>query len=167
MKRSNKSILLITVLLFFFIISIVYSNMFGSLNLSNAASASNNLCVVFENPKLEKSKGINAEASGCVIGKSKEILSVNVAGMQYPGSNAQFSVYISNNGNKPVKINSVQISGLDNTSALTVRILNNKQFCGKTLEPGQKCKVLFSAMWNYRKNNIGSINHFEIILNHS
>lgn len=165
-RKNNKKFIIVLLLFFFFMVNVGYAKIIDSSEISETSNVSNDLTLEFKNPKMESFAGINLRKTSCNIINNGKTLNVHVSELEYPGAGVEFSVDIVNSGNIKMTLDSINVTGIKNDSALKVKVLNRKQIANRILSPNEKCTVYFTVVWDYNNNNINNINDFEISFNY-
>lgn len=146
-KRFFKFIL-IELAIMVLLLNVGYAKVSNASDNSEVAFSNGIFDVQFENASIVKSAGVNTEKTFIKLSNNGQNLTTNVADLAYPGAGAEFSVNIVNNGSVPVKISSIVVEGIDDTSFLKVSILNENSLNNKILYSGEKCNMYFTVVWD-------------------
>ena len=146
-KRIFKFILMELVIVIL-LLNVGYAKV-SSVSDNSKTSFSNGVFdVQFANASVVKSAGVNTDETFIKLSNHGQSLSVNVSDLAYPGAGAEFSVNIVNNGSIPVKISSIEVQGLNNSSFLKVNVLNEANIDNKVLNSGEICNMYFTVVWD-------------------
>ena len=162
-KNNSKSFIIIALLIMIFTINVGYAK--TSNQELSCTPYNSDFHLEFSNPVLENYQGINKEKTNIILTNNNQALVVNVSELAYPGAGAEFSVNIVNSGSLKTKIDSIKVSGLDNSN-LKVSVLNEDSIINKELNPNQSCKINFTVVWDYNSKYLNETN-FELLLNYS
>ncbi len=166
-KKTNKIILIFTLLSIFFILNISYGKNFNVLATSDTVTSYGDFNIEFKNLTIVKSAGVNLSNVQNKISSNSTDLSVNVPDLAYPGAGVEFSVDITNRGTISAKLESINITGLNDDSMIKVNVLDKENIANTVLEPEDVYNLHFTVEWDKNYNTvINEESNFKISINY-
>lgn len=114
----------------------------------------NEFDIIFDNEKVISSLGVNQSKTYIKITPDSKNIYLNVADLEYPGANVEFSLDVVNKGKVDAKIESVVANGFENSNVVKFILLNKSDYINKILQPGQSATINFKIEWDENLNNL-------------
>ena len=160
----SKKVLIITLLMIIFVFNIGYGKTNNSYIISETSNSNREFNIEFKEAKIISSIGVNLNNTFTKISSDRKNLRINVADLSYPGAGVKVEAIIKNNGTIPAKIESINVDGLSENSAIKVKVLDEKQ---KVLEINEEAKINFIVEWDRDWNKeVNEKANFVISLNY-
>ncbi len=118
MRRNKTRLYIFLLIITMFFLSIGYALFSETLAISGTANTSGTFDIQFTAATTSNVTGCTPTATVAVGGKS---LTIDVADMQYPGATAQIDITVQNMGNVAAILQSVDVTGTDDTD-ITVTV---------------------------------------------
>lgn len=147
-RKSNKKYLIILLIVFILSLAIGYAAFTDVLKISGTANANGTFDLEFQNAKVVSTVGCDAAETKAEISADKDLLTVTVKDLAYPGAGAQFSVDIVNVGSLPAKVTKVTPVGLDGTDNIKINGLDAITTSHPTIDANGTCSLSFNVEWD-------------------
>ena len=129
-------------------LAIGYAAFTDVLKISGTANANGTFDLEFQNAKVVSTVGCDAAETKAEISADKDLLTVTVKDLAYPGAGAQFSVDIVNVGSLPAKVTKVTPVGLDGTDNIKINGLDAITTSHPTIDANGTCSLSFNVEWD-------------------
>ncbi len=146
-KNNNKNIFIIVLLILILALAVGYAAFSDILTISGTANAKGTFDLEFQNAEVVKNVGADIEKTTAVISEDKNMLTVNVADLSYPGSGVEFSVDIVNVGSIPAEVQAVTPTNTTGSEKIKVAGLDAIKTDHPKIEAGDKCNIHFTVEW--------------------
>lgn len=147
-RKSNKKYLIVLLIVFILSLAIGYAAFTDVLKISGTANANGTFDLEFQNAKVVSTVGCDAAETKAEISADKDLLTVTVKDLAYPGAGAQFSVDIVNVGSLPAKVTKVTPVGLDGTDNIKINGLDAITTSHPTIDAKGTCSLSFNVEWD-------------------
>lgn len=147
-RKSNKKYLIVLLIVFILSLAIGYAAFTDVLKISGTANANGTFDLEFQNAKVVSTVGCDATETKAEISADKDLLTVTVKDLAYPGAGAQFSVDIVNVGSLPAKVTKVTPVGLDGTDNIKINGLDAITTSHPTIDANGTCSLSFNVEWD-------------------
>ena len=149
MKRriNNKKIIIAVLIVLLLALAIGYAAFSDILTISGTANAKGTFDLEFQNAEVVKNVGADLDKTTALISEDKNILTVNVADLNYPGSGVEFSVDIVNVGTIPAEVQAVTPTNITGSEKIKVAGLDAIKTDHPKIEAGDKCNIHFTVEW--------------------
>lgn len=147
-RKSNKKYLIILLIVFILSLAIGYAAFTDVLKISGTANANGTFDLEFQNAKVVSTVGCDATETKAEISADKDLLTVTVKDLAYPGAGAQFSVDIVNVGSLPARVTKVTPVGLDGTDNIKINGLDAITTSHPTIDANGTCSLSFNVEWD-------------------
>lgn len=147
-RKSNKKYLIVLLIVFILSLAIGYAAFTDVLKISGTANANGTFDLEFQNAKVVSTVGCDAAETKAEISADKDLLTVTVKDLAYPGAGAQFSVDIVNVGSLPAKVTKVTPVGLDGTDNIKINGLDAITTSHPTIDANGTCSLSFNVEWD-------------------
>ena len=146
-KIGNKNIIIVILVVLLLALAIGYAAFSDILTISGTANAKGTFDLEFQNAEVVKNVGADIEKTTAVISEDKNMLTVNVADLSYPGSGVEFSVDIVNVGSIPAEVQAVTPTNITGSEKIKVAGLDAIKTDHPKIEAGDKCNIHFTVEW--------------------
>ena len=146
-KANNKKIIIAVLIVLLLALAIGYAAFSDILTISGTANAKGTFDLEFQNAEVVKNVGADIEKTTAVISEDKNMLTVNVADLSYPGSGVEFSVDIVNVGSIPAEVQAVTPTNTTGSEKIKVAGLDAIKTDHPKIEAGDKCNIHFTVEW--------------------
>lgn len=151
MKKSNqKSVKYVIALLLVILLALAvgYAAFNDTLKITGTANANGTFDMQFASATVKNAVGVDATGTTATISEDKETLTVAVKDLAYPGAGAQFDVTIKNNGTIPAKVNNVTPVGIEGSTNIKIKGLEQITSEHPTIAAGATCTFSFTVEWD-------------------
>ena len=161
-KRNPKMLIYVLLIVVIFMVS-GYAILSQTIALSGTASADADFSIVWDNPVMSYSKGVNMDAP--TLSSGDTVLNFNPV-LQQPGSSVTVTVNVKNNGNLPAVI--TNITTTDPVSSDIIVTYSPSFSIDQTLAPGASIPVDITVEYDSDVEEAHSLSEdFGIIVEYS
>lgn len=140
---KKQSFLVIIMIIFCLSASIGYALFSERININGTANARGNFDVIFENAMVKTE--IGSTGATAVISEDKNILTLTVPRLEYPGAYVEFNVDVTNAGNIPAVLKNITETGL--TSNTEVKISYSGLAVNEVMAQSDKRTITIKVEW--------------------
>ncbi len=166
---KNKSIIIISIMAFFIIISVGYALFNESLNVSGTATAEGTFDVEFTSVSVPTCVGFSGNCSSdslTYISSDKNTLTITVNKLEYPGAYVEIPITVTSKGSIPAVLKSITETGLTTDDAIKVSYTGLSELKNQKIEQNQTQSFKVKVMWDSNSTKSSQNVQFSIKLNY-